>query len=145
MSRWNPEDLLARFARHCRVDGDCLIWTGSTNGPAALKYGKFHVSENGVKKRVRAHRWIYERLIGAVPKGLDLDHLCRNRRCVAVAHLEPVTRKENLQRAIGCVTTLHAAKTHCPQGHPYSGDNLLVEKRGRKCRACKNARQRKAA
>lgn len=71
---------------------ECLLWTASIreNG-----YGQF----NTYKKIVRSHRWIYEQCIGSVPKGLDLDHLCRVRSCVNPLHLEPVTRSENMNRS----------------------------------------------
>ena len=84
---------LARFyakAVH-RHDTGCVEWVGSTtNG-----YGRFKVAG----KRARAHRWFYEQMIGPIPKHLDLDHLCRNRRCVNLSHLEPVTRSMNLRRS----------------------------------------------
>ena len=59
-------------------------------------------------------------------------------------HLEPVTVRENLLRGEG-PSALHAKKTHCPQGHPYAGDNLYIHPtRGlRYCRTC--GRERAAA
>jgi hypothetical protein len=70
----------------------CWNWTGalSRNG-----YGRFG-PQAGLT--VGAHRFAYELLVGPIPEGLDLDHLCRNRRCVNPAHLEPVGRSENLAR-----------------------------------------------
>lgn len=69
-----------------RIDG-CWEWTGPKT---AGGYGLF--------AQTSAHRAVYERLRGPIPEGLDLDHLCRNRGCVNPAHMEPVTRSENLRR-----------------------------------------------
>ena len=82
----------------------------------------------------------YELFIGPIPKGLDLDHLCRNRGCVNPAHLEAVHRKVNLNRG------LHAKRNQvtCKRGHAFDESNTHIDKRGyRKCRICRN-RQKSA-
>jgi len=82
-----------------------------------------------------AHRFAYEYCMGAIPEGLQLDHLCRNTFCVRPEHLEPVSGKINLLRG-NTINAANARKTHCIRGHPYSGDNLYIyEKTG--ARACK--------
>lgn len=113
-----------------KVDvGDCWLWTASGNGRG---YGKFHV--DGTLRY--AHRWVYEQLVGPVPAGLELDHLCRVPACVNPDHLEPVTHAENMRR--GAPTGRR--KTHCPQGHPYAGAHLYVTPDGRRdCRTCRRA------
>jgi hypothetical protein len=68
----------------------CWTWQRGT----ARGYGVAVVN----RKTIRAHRLYYIRANGPVPAGLDLDHLCRNRRCVNPDHLEPVTRAVNAQR-----------------------------------------------
>lgn len=92
-----------------------------------------------------AHRVAYEALVAPIAAGLQLDHLCRVRRCVNPAHVEPVTQAENLRRG-ETITARAVAATHCPQGHPYSGENLYVNPEGhRHCRQCardRNARRR---
>lgn len=114
----------------------CLEWMGARNN---LGYGHFRW-----EGRTRgAHRVAYQILIGAVPDGLQLDHLCRNRACVDVDHLEPVTASENVRR--GLIPEIrrqqHAHVTHCPQGHAYAAPNLQITKAGhRKCRECQRLR-----
>jgi hypothetical protein len=99
----------------------CWLWTGTlaTNG-----YG---IMWTGEKTRV-AHRLVFELLIGDVPEGLELDHLCRVRHCVRPDHLEPVTHAENM---------LRARRSHCKRGHERTAVNIRITKRGsRQCIPC---------
>ena len=57
---------------------------------------KTHTLE-GQRKTV--HRIAYEILVGEIPEGLVLDHLCQMKNCYNPAHLEPVTERENRLRA----------------------------------------------
>jgi hypothetical protein len=96
-----------------------------------------------VGRNKAAHRVVYELLVGPIPEGLTLDHLCRNRGCVNPAHLEPVPRGENVLRGATITARAKAAQT-CPSGHPYEGENLYVYPRGaRGCRACNREANRK--
>lgn len=79
----------------------CWVWTAGFN---RYGYGTMSVRH---KKRM-AHRLTYELLIGFIPDGFDLDHLCRNTRCVNPAHLEPVTHGENVRRGAGAKMTWEA-------------------------------------
>jgi hypothetical protein len=77
--------------------------------------------------------------MGAVPEGLELDHLCRVRGCVNPKHLEPVTHRENLMRGESW-SAVNARKTHCPEGHPYDETNTYIDGKGRRrCRECARA------
>lgn len=86
-----------RAARQpCEADYDegpngCWLWSG-----AITSTGYGHLAVN--RRWVRAHRWYYEYYVGAIPEGLQLDHLCGVRHCVNPAHLEPVTQTENVRR-----------------------------------------------
>lgn len=79
----------------------CWIWKRYVK-PAG--YGEWKPFKGQVRSSV-AHRAVFEMANGLVPKGLDLDHLCRMRCCVRPDHLEPVTRKENAQRGLGTKLT----------------------------------------
>lgn len=119
-----------------RVDktaaNDCWEWRGSINRGG---YGLLSVDN----RTCQVHRVAYQMLVGSIPPGLDLDHLCRNRKCVNPAHLEPVTRRENVVRGVG-PTAKKAAQVHCTHGHPLSGNNVYINSRGnRECRVCRRA------
>lgn len=123
-----------RFMPHVeKVESGCWLWTGSkmNNG-----YGQV-----GVGGRLfAAHRFAYQELVGEIPKGLDLDHLCKNKACVNPEHMEPVTRSVNLSRRDPFLYH-NERKTHCPSGHEYAGDNLYIHPTGRRCcRACARIR-----
>lgn len=134
----DPEQRAARF--WAKVDrrgpDDCWEWQGSRHHG----YGKFAAGRGRAPQQ--AHRVAYELEVGAIPEGLDIDHLCQNPPCVNPAHLEPVTHRENLRRSDGA-PGINARKTHCPAGHPLTGDNLITKRSGaRNCRTCRNEQQR---
>lgn len=97
--------------------GGCWIWTGSTRGG----YGQIWtgVDAAGRRRNLAAHRVSYELARGAIPDGLDLDHLCRVLRCVNPDHLEPVTRRENILRG-EAPAALNARKRLCIKGHLFT-------------------------
>ena len=111
------------------VGDACWEWTGATSG------GYGYLRQRGINHL--AHRLIYELLVGPIPDGLVIDHLCRNRSCVNPGHLEPVAFQENVLRGTG-VTAENAAKTHCKHGHEFTAANTIPATAlgGRKCRSC---------
>lgn len=120
------------------TDNLCWEWRGGTNNHG---YGRFSISH---KKRALVHRFVYL-VFRPIPEGLTLDHLCRKPNCCNPAHLEPVTQRINILRG-NAPSAMHARKTHCPKGHPYSGENLrfIVKGNGlgRYCRECNAAHGR---
>ena len=111
-------------------ENDCWHWTGSHDWT-----GYSRVWWKGRIKK--AHRILYELLVEEVSFRLDLDHLCKNKGCVNPAHMEPVTRGENVRR-----DPPYRNKTHCAYGHPLEGDNLYVQlRKGRPQRSCKICRR----
>lgn len=108
----------------------CWLWTAATDPKG---YGRVGIP--GTRRAGLAHRIIYELLVGPIPDGLEMDHLCRNTSCVSPWHLEPVTRLVNVRRGNG--GQYWATKTECPKGHPYDEANTSINGRGsRECRIC---------
>lgn len=112
-------------------DGQCAEWPG-----CKTREGYGHVRVEGATQQ--AHRVIYTLLVGPIPAGLTIDHICYWPVCVQPAHLRPMTRGENsaLQR--------RAFKTHCDNGHEFTPENTYIRpNRTRDCRACIRERVRR--
>ena len=117
-----------RFERFVDRTETCWGWLGFIDRDG---YGVFHHPETK-----RAHRASYLMSVGVIPLGMVIDHLCRNRGCVNPEHLEAVTIRENTLRG-DTLPAANVVKTHCPKGHPYSGDNLVILEKQRACRVCR--------
>lgn len=119
-----------REAKYVEVQPDgCWYWVGGLDGKG---YGKV--------LQAQAHRWMYERKVGPIPEGKDLDHDCHNRdescpgglscshrRCVNPDHLTPVSRKENLANGNGFGGAKYKIKTECSRGHDISSDDSVYK------------------
>jgi hypothetical protein len=120
-----------RIRKKIRVGEKCWEWTAYKD-----KDGYGIILWNGIARR--ATRVIYEILKGPIPKGLEPDHLCRNRGCVNPDCIEPVTHRINTLRG-NTQGALNARKTQCPKGHPFSESNTYREKGRRRCKICRKA------
>lgn len=102
----------------------CWLWKQSVGSHG---YGQ---TWDGISVRL-AHRVAWELSNGPIPKGMTVDHICRVRRCCNPLHLRLLSNEEN------GADNGNKRKTHCPQGHPYAGENLYVAPKGdRRCRIC---------
>lgn len=116
--------------------GDCWQWTAATH----KGYGVIRPDATDGRRQCQAHRVVWELLVGPIPDGLQLDHLCRNRACVNPDHLDVVTAQTNLVRGFG-PTGLNARKITCDNGHDLTDPANLTGRagtagRGRECLAC---------
>lgn len=102
----------------------CWMFTGGDNGRG---YGKLRVGT----RKMRAHRVAFEEMVGPIPDGMTIDHLCRRRLCVNPAHLEVVSFYENLMRG-DTIAARNAARQSCTR----CGAQLV---RGTRQRRCPNA------
>ena len=125
------------WARVDKDPGPCWLWTGATT----VGYGSIRCRETG--RALYTHRVAYEDLVGPIPVGLHLDHLCRNKLCCNPEHLEAVLPRVNILRGIG-PTAVNRRKTICKRGHELTPENTYVSPKGhRTCRPCRRARRRR--
>ena len=140
-SRWSthdPNTIDSRFWDKCLiVDSGCWEWQGFIN-PGG--YGQFG-SESG--KIMLAHRWSYQRFVGGLVDGLEIDHLCRNTKCCNPKHLEQVTRAVNMDRTVGLKFTHYAIgdREFCSKGHAMTDDNRRKRKERVNSWVCKTCMQ----
>lgn len=123
-------DPVKRFWTYVDTGGDCWIWTAA-KVPAGYGFMRWD------GRNQPAHRIAYQLLVGPIPTGHVLDHLCRVRVCVNPDHLEPVTHRVNLLRGVG-ISAQKASRTHCPNGHEFTENNIYWWHNARYCRQCRN-------
>ena len=117
--------------------GECVVWCGWINTGG---YGRlYHKGRN-----LYAHRVAWELANGReIPKGMMIDHLCRNRACLRPEHLRLASARMNTVENSVSTPAANAAKTHCVNGHELTPENVRIVKRGtnrRYCRACERVR-----
>lgn len=148
---WRRVDRAGPVPAHRPDLGPCWTWTGSVSKDG---YGRIYVPRPRYPM-VKVHRVAFELMVGPIPEGLYIDHLCHNgdplcpsagdcfhRRCVNPAHLEAVDRRENNLRG-NSFCARHARQTHCYKGHEYTPENTIRSREtGRQCRTCRLERLR---
>lgn len=129
-------DLPARIAAKIVVDPDtsCWLWIAVRQPDG---YGKAKWSG----RMVSVHRLSYQLLVGAIPDGLEIDHLCRVRNCVNPVHMEPVTHGENVRRTLGGI--IRKGDGECRQGHDLAF--VGVRPNGQCAECCRAATRRYVA
>jgi hypothetical protein len=134
-----------RFLLRVEKTDKCWDWAKYLNRDG---YGVFCLAK---AVNITAHRFSYQYYKGVIPEGMEIDHICSNRKCVNPDHLELATHLENVRRGVARggyknngkhLINYQKDKTHCLHGHEYRGDNLIVDKwsGGRRCKICEKAK-----
>lgn len=118
IQKYRLDKLFSRLYKN--VDCICVAGSVGSHGYTSLFTGK----------NILSHRFSYEFFVGAIPKGLVIDHLCNNRVCIEPTHLIVTTHQENILRGNGA-TAINARKPNCPKGHEYTPHG-----KRRYCRSC---------
>jgi len=127
--------------------GECWLWEGRANKD---NYGIMRA--RGASSSL-AHRLAYEILVGPIPDGMTLDHMCHraercpggktcpHRLCCNPAHLKIAAVGPNALRG-NSLSGTNSRKTHCDSGHEFTEANTYWHKGKRQCRKCRDARDR---
>ena len=110
----------------------CWLWLGALGHRGHPEINKCYGTRSG-------HRFVYKTLVGPVPDDLFVDHQCNNPSCMNPQHLGPLTSRGNTLRSETAVAAKYARRTHCKNGHAFTAENTISEKRSRAriCRQCR--------
>ena len=88
-------------------------------------------------KQIQAHRWVWELLSGPIDEGMVIDHMCSNRKCILPSHLRVISQQQNIMAGKHNIDN----RSHCNQGHPFTKENIMIRKSGkRECAECNRIR-----
>lgn len=124
--------IIEKFEERILKTDSCWNWIGTIKTQG---YGTFCFNY----KKYYSHRFSYELYKNKIPEKFEIDHLCRNRKCVNPDHLEAVTSRINNLRS-GSPSAINSKKTHCIRGHEFNKENTYFSKTGRHCKACERKR-----
>lgn len=131
---FTPRRIKAFTSKILGTDLDsCWLWIGYMNKQG---YGSMCVNQKGKVTSLTVQRVSYTLFWGEIPRGLTVDHMCRNRGCANPYHLRAITNRQNVLAGM-CQAAQNARKTHCKRGHALSGANVLLIKNGEGGRACR--------
>ena len=132
----------ARFWIKVEIHDNTSCWEWVA-GKTTCGYGSFCL----LSKPVLAHRVSYQYFNYDLSDELVIDHKCRNRSCVNPDHLRQVTKGMNTLENSTSASALNALKTHCVNGHSFTGENVRIIKTKnrviRRCTVCERVRNKK--
>lgn len=130
------QPFLTRIFSRVEKTESCWLWLGATNS------GYGYINFPRQSRMGAVHAILYRYFVGPVPKGKELDHLCRVRNCVNPAHLEPVSRRENTLRGMA-PNAISVRTNSCYRGHKFTLENTYFNRGKRHCQTCRKvARER---
>lgn len=133
---------IARFWTKVDASGDCWEWQGALDGNGVYGIATVRMRTPGKSTSKGAHLFSWEILMGEIPTGLQLDHLCFNTPCVNPDHLEPVPPWLNIQRR-----RYNGRRVYCKRGHELTKDSVYYYPATGKrvCKACQLIRDTERA
>lgn len=131
---WNQQHLTRLLDRCIEDEHGCWVWTGYRNSDG---YGKVYKATYGEEL---LHRFTYRQIVGEIPRGLVLDHLCKNPPCCNPYHLRPVPQRVNMLAG-----EHHSAVAHrtgvCKRGHELSNEYWDSHRERWQCNTCRRVRR----
>ena len=135
---------LGRVRSLDRIDSGGHARIGKVLSPCAERDQHLSVTlcTGGSRRNFQVHHLVLVTFVGPCPPGMEGCHWNDIPDDNRLANLRWDTRRANALDSIRNGNHAQGMKTHCPQGHPYSGSNLRVYKGTRHCIECQEIRNR---